>query len=210
MKVEMGLNADLAAYLPAIQAIVERGGVVIRIGDPSMSPLPSIPGAFDYARSSLKSEWMDIYLMSACRLFIGTSSGPAYVPPLFGVPCVLTNWFPTGQRPFNERDIFIPKLIQLGNPPRTLRFEDMIAPPLGYAVRWQHAKESNYSLIPNTADEIRDVVVEMLDRLDGKAVYSEDDLSLQHIFDAVSETNFCYGNSRMEREFLLQHKDMLV
>jgi putative glycosyltransferase (TIGR04372 family) len=139
-KVELGLNADVASFLPAVRAVVERGGKVIRIGDPSMTPLPAMPGMLDYAHSPLKSDWMDVFLLGACRFFIGTSSGPAYVPPLFGVPCALTNWFPTGSRPFNDRDIYIPKLLQVGNPPRILRFENMVAPPLGYAIRYQHAE----------------------------------------------------------------------
>lgn len=209
-KVEAGLNADPMTYLPAISAIVDRGGRVVRIGDPSMTPLPAISGLFDYARSPLKSDWMDVFLLGACRFFIGTSSGPAYVPPLFGIPCALTNWFPTGSRPFNARDIYLPKLLQVGDPPRTLRFEDMVLPPLGYANQYQHAEEINLSIIPNTADEIRELVVELLDRLDGKVIYSEEDQSLQYTFDAVAETNFCYGNARLGRDFLQLHKDLLL
>jgi putative glycosyltransferase (TIGR04372 family) len=209
-KVEQGLNADIATYLPAIKAVVERGGVVIRIGDPSMSPLPPMPGLFDYARSPLKSDWMDVFLLGGCRLFIGTSSGPADVPPLFGVPCALTNWFPTGSRPFNDRDIYIPKLIQIGNPPRILRFDDMVSPPIGYAVHYERAKEINLSAVPNTPDEIRDVVIELLDRLDGEISYSDEDHWLQQTFEAVAESNFCYGNARMGRDFLRRHKELLI
>ena len=209
-KMELGLNADIATYLPAVRAVVERGGTVVRIGDPSMTPLPPLPGVFDYALSPLKSDWMDVFLLGACRFFIGTSSGPAYVPPLFGIPCVLTNWFPTGSRPFNDRDVYIPKLLQVGEPPRILRFEDMVAPPLGFAAQYHHAREINLSAIPNTPDEIREVVIELLDRLDGKLSYSAEEQALQQTFNAVVETNFCYGNARIGGDFLRRHKHLLI
>ncbi|HVA41598.1 MAG TPA: TIGR04372 family glycosyltransferase, partial [Candidatus Binataceae bacterium] len=47
-------NADVSTYLKAVRSIVERGGQVVRMGDPSMKPLPRIEGLFDYAHSSIK------------------------------------------------------------------------------------------------------------------------------------------------------------
>ncbi len=149
---EAGLNADCLTYLPAIKAVVERGGYVVRIGDPSMTPLPAMEGVLDYAHSPLKSPWMDIFLLGACRFFIGTSSGPAYVPPLFGIPCALTNWYPTGSRPFNRRDIYITKLFQVGKPPRLLRFEDIFRAPIGYSLHFENSNE----LVPDIQHTRRD------------------------------------------------------
>lgn len=207
---ESGLNAECSTYLPAIEAVIERGGCVVRIGDPDMSPLPAMPGLFDYAHSPLKSAAMDLFLLGGCRFFIGTSSGPAYVPPLFGIPCALTNWYPTGSRPFNGRDIYIPKLFRAGKPPRVLRFEDMFVPPIGYALHYVNATEMSLSAISNTPEEICEVVLELLDRIDNKLSYSSEDRSLQKTFEAVAETNFCFGNARMGRAFLQRHKNLLI
>ena len=208
--VESGLNAEIASYLPAIRTVIERGGWVIRVGDEKMKPLPPMPGTIDYAHSALKSEWMDIFLLGACRFFIGTSSGPAYVPPLFGVPCVLTNWFPIGQRPFNSRDLYIFKLYRAGSPPRQLSFAEMMAPPIGYAPRYVHREELGLVSVPNTPEEIREVVSEMLDRLDANLSYSEADEALQSAFDAVAETNLCIGNARAGRDFLRRNSRLLL
>jgi len=207
---EAVLDTEINTYLPAIRSVGERGGWVIRIGDPKMKPLPAMPHAIDYAHSALRSEWMDIFLLGACRFFFGTSSGLAYVPPLFGVPCVLTNWAPTGQRPFNSRDIYIPKLFQAGFPPRQLSFAEMMAPPIGYATRYVYAKELGLAPLPNTPDEIREVVSEMLDRLDGILTYTEMDEALQSAFDAVAETNLCIGNARAGRAFLSRYRHLLT
>jgi putative glycosyltransferase (TIGR04372 family) len=208
--IESALNAEIDSYGPAIRAVVERGGWVIRVGDAKMRPLPPMPGVIDYARSDMKSEWMDIFLLGACRFFIGTSSGPAYVPPLFGVPCVLTNWQPAGQRPFNGRDLFISKLYMSGFPPRPLRFAEMMAPPVGYSLQYVRAEELGLAQVPNTPDELREVVSEMLDRLDGKLTYGEEDEILLAAFDAVAETNLCIGNARPGRDFLRRHSRLLL
>jgi len=208
-EVEAVLNADIESYLPAMRAIIERGGWVIRVGDPKMQPLPALPRTIDYARSTLKSDWMDVFLLGSCRFFIGTSSGPAYIPPLFGIPCVLTNWAPTGQRPFNGRDLYIPKRFQAGAPPRELGFSEMMAPPLGYAPRYVLADALGLAPIPNTSEEIREVVSEMLDRADGALCYSRQDEALQSAFDAVAETNLCIGNARIGRAFLRKYRRLL-
>jgi len=208
--VESGLNAEIDTYIPAIQAVIERGGWVIRIGDSAMPPLPTIRGAIDYAHSQLKSDWMDIYLLGACRFFVGTSSGPAYVPPLFGTPCVLTNWWPTGQRPFNSRDIYIPKLFRAGFLRRPLSFAETMAPPIGYALRYVHAEKFGVAPVANTAEEIREVVSEMLDRFDGKLSYTDTDQARQSAFDAVAETNLCIGNARAGRDFLRRYSGLLA
>lgn len=204
------LNAEIGTYLPAIRAVTERGGWVIRIGDPSMRALPPMPRVIDYADRPIKDEAMDVFLLAACRFFIGTSSGPAYVPPLFGTPCVLTNWVPTGQRPFNGRDLYITKLYRAGFPPRQLSFAEMMAPPIGYAPRYAYAEELGLSAAPNTPEEIREVVNEMLNRLDGTLFYSEMDEALQSAFDAVAETNLCIGNARLGRGFLRRNSYLLA
>jgi putative glycosyltransferase (TIGR04372 family) len=208
--IEAVLNADIETYLPAIREVTKRGGWVIRVGDPKMRPLQSLPQTIDYARSSAKSDWMDVFLLGSCRFFIGTSSGPAYVPPLFGIPCVLTNWVPTGQRPFNSRDIYIPKLYQAGSPRRPLSFAQMMAPPIGYAPRYVHAEALGLITVPNTAEEICEVVSEMLDRLDCRLSYAQSDDALQAAFDAVAETNLCIGNARIGRNFIQRHQKLLL
>ena len=208
--IDRSLNAEVAAYLPAIRAITERGGWVVRIGDSSMQPLPTMPRLIDYAHSEMKSEWMDVFLLGACRLYVGTSSGPAYVPPLFGVPCVLTNWAPTGQRPFNARDIYTPKLYKAGSPPKELSLAEIMAPPVGHALRYAHADEIGLTQEPNTPEEIREVVIEMLDGLDGTLIYTDWDEALQSAFDTVAEANSCIGNARVGRRFLWRHSDLLI
>jgi putative glycosyltransferase (TIGR04372 family) len=196
-------------YTPAIGHVIDRGGWVVRVGDRQMRPLSGRDRVVDYAHSPLTTPWMDVFLLGACRFFIGNSYSPAYVPSLFGVPCVLTNWFPTGYRPFNSRDLYIPTLYRAFRPQRLLSFAESLAPPLGVAVNYVDAKALNLLLVPNTPDELREIVSEMIDRFDGTIRYTDEDELLQQTFDVVANDNCCIGNAAIGRGFLRRHVDLL-
>jgi putative glycosyltransferase (TIGR04372 family) len=161
------LDANIADYLPAINEITSRGGWVIRIGDPTMTPLQPMPNVFDYCQSNIRFDWMDVFLLACSRFFLGTSSRPAYVPQDYGVPCALTNWWPPAQRPWHPQDIFVPKLYrQLKSALLTL--SNSLAEPFGYCNSIDYLRESQgVTVEANSSSDIRAAVCEMLDRLDG-------------------------------------------
>jgi putative glycosyltransferase (TIGR04372 family) len=203
------LNADVGNYDLAIDAIVERGGWVIRMGDPSMPRLPARKGVIDYAHSPHKADWMDLFLCGTCRFYIGTSSGLAYVPNLFGTPSVFTNWFPTGTRPLNGGDIYIPKMHWYDLDGEFAPFAESLAPPLGHIHVEASLRALGVALRENTREDLRDVVVEMLDRVENRAAYTADDDQLQARFDVVARNSRCFGNARIGRDFLRKHRRLL-
>lgn len=95
-------NVDPAAYAPALRALVQRGYRVVRLGDPTMTPLPPIDGVIDYAVSAQKSEALDVLLPAVAEFHIGSSSGLSVVPLLFGTPCLFLNWFPFDLLPWGR------------------------------------------------------------------------------------------------------------
>ncbi|MCG8510942.1 MAG: TIGR04372 family glycosyltransferase, partial [Rhodospirillales bacterium] len=103
-------NAPIADYVSAIEAITRRGGWVLRMGDPSMEPLPPMDRVIDYATGPDRQDWMDVFGLSQCRFFVGTASGPMNVARAFCVPVVATNYFPVGTWPFSDGDLVIHKL----------------------------------------------------------------------------------------------------
>ena len=61
----------------------------------------------------------------------------------------------------------------------------------------------------NTSEEINDVVVEMMDRLDGKLQYSREEDELQERFHSLySDTDF-KSNARVDRDFLRKWAHLL-
>lgn len=189
----VGRNADVDTYIPAIKAIHARGGWVVRIGDASMKPLPPIEGCVDYARCAEKSDWMDVFLMGQCRFFIGTNSGPALVPPIFGVPCVYTNWKPAGCLPWHKGNLLIHKLYYQESRKRYLTYRELLVHPLRFEESPERLDGKGITVVDNSPEEIKAVVEEMLNRCCGEHTPSREDEDRQERFSrVVSEChNYC-------------------
>jgi putative glycosyltransferase (TIGR04372 family) len=117
---------------------------------------------------------MDVFLAARCRFMLGTSSGPAYLPALYGVPSVVTNWWPPAQRPWHAMDLFIPKLHQRIEDGRYLTLRETLAEPFSFCHSLEYLVESRgVRVVNNHPEVIRAAVVEMLDRLAGEVVDAE-------------------------------------
>lgn len=203
-------NADIRSYLPAMEEVVRRGGWVIRLGDPTMEPLPPMNGVVDYAHCPDKSPEMDVYLCSACRFFVGVASGLSHVPTTFGVPCALTNWVSNTFPVYSRNDLFLPKLRRFRRENRLLSFPEFMQPEtriLSYSQ--PKMAEKGIVAVDNTAEEIRELVAEMLDRLEGRLTYSEEDEQLQARFRDQALENGLVGFSRIGRDFLTRYRHLL-
>lgn len=202
-------SADIDTYSAAIKSIVARGGWVIRMGDPTMKPLPPMKQAIDYARTDAKSDWMDVFLCTSCRFFLGSASGLACLPLVFGVPSAITNTWPLSGRPASNQDLFIPKLAWSEVENRYLTFEEALAPRFFFNLNSKLLYSWGIKVVDNTPEEINELVLEMLDRLEGKCQYTAEEEVLQQQFNSLPTP---YGpsafNSRMGRSFLQKYYNL--
>lgn len=105
-------TAAIEDYVSVMQLAADRGDWVVRMGDPSMSTMPELPGAIDYAHSAMKSAKLDMYLCALARFYVGTTSGLMFVPHAFGTRTLITNYsFVFAPPPFGSGARYIPKLI---------------------------------------------------------------------------------------------------
>jgi putative glycosyltransferase (TIGR04372 family) len=159
-------NGRITDYVKAINAITDRGGWVIRMGDTSMTPLQPQQKVIDYAFSPWKSDAMDVFLWAQNRFHLGTNSGPYQVPPTFGKPCVLTNWAPLLTPPMYPQDLCIYKrYVQNG---KVLTFDELISSGIGLASSATYLDHIGVSLVDSTPEEICEATVEMMERLEGR------------------------------------------
>lgn len=94
IKFSQARDANITTYTRLAKSVTELGGLLIRMGDTRFPKLPSNFQAFDYAHSSLRSEFMDVWLWSNCKFWIGNINGAAFPPICFGKPRLLTNQWP--------------------------------------------------------------------------------------------------------------------
>lgn len=203
-------NTDIITFLPAVKTIVEAGGWVIRMGDPSTKPLPPIDHVIDYAHSEFRSDWMDIFCCAECRFFLGTTSGLFLVASNFGVPCSLTNYIPFGGIPWSKNDIYIPKLYWSTTEKRFLTFKETLIPPIRLSENNDVFRSCSIEIVDNTPEEINDIVLEMLERLDGNLKYTKEDEYLQEKYKKLLPYNNGKGNSRIGRKFLCKYIELFT
>ncbi len=195
-------NSDPATYLEALRLITDAGGWVIRMGHPGMPPLPAMDRVIDYAHSPFTSDWMDVFLMGAARFFLGDTSGPVVPPALFGVPVARANNVPLWNRPFSGRDLFISKLYLAEG--RPVPFDKSMSLP------YLHNHRDPGPVRDNTAEEITELTREMLERVEGRAVYTAEDGELQGRYTQLCNRFEDYGvAARAGRDFLRRHRHLL-
>ncbi|MBI3553536.1 MAG: TIGR04372 family glycosyltransferase [Elusimicrobia bacterium] len=202
-------DCDVAAYLPAIRAITARGGWVIRLGDPSMKPLPPMERVVDYAHSDLRADWMDVFLSASCRFFLATPSGLGFVPSIFGVPCAWTNWPMIAVPPWYGNCLWIPKLFWNEKEGRHATVPELFRDGLAAAEYRRQFEAKGLSVSDNTPEEILGLALEMLERTEGGAAYSEEDELSQRDFRRVVEAHGGYSAGRVGRDFLRRHSRLL-
>jgi len=203
-------NGNVSEYLEAIRLITARGGWVIRLGDASMTPLPPMERVVDYAHSSAKSDWMDVFLAAACRFFVGGQSGMSLVSYTFGVPTVFTNWTSVGIPPYCGKSLFIPKKLWKSQEERYLHIREVLDAGLGHNQMTKAFQDAGVTVISNSADEIKSVVAEMLDRLDGLRHDSPANVERQaRLAELLASKGVIYFNN-MGREFLEFNEPLLL
>lgn len=204
-------NGSIENTIPAMQEIVRRGGRVIRIGDPTMTPLPSLPGVIDYAHSPYKSARMDIVLCARARFILGNTSGIGLVGTVFGVPCAAANAIPVSTLWFGARDISIPKLLWSRELARYLRIDEILA---SLAANFHYASlyaDAKIDPVENYAQDILMLTVEMLDRLDGRYQPADDEAEIaERVSRLFTLRHISYGSAAsMAASFLHSHPELL-
>jgi len=155
-------NSSVHNYIPAIKVITDAGGVVVRIGDPTMTPLPELPNVIDYPFTPKKSSSLDLSFITHCRFYLGAASGPDAVAEMFFKDVLITNKFQwlLGY-PIRKKDRGIYKHVYSKAHGRYLTFHEVLnddykmQPIFGYI-------DDNYELTENTAEDIEMAVSEFL------------------------------------------------
>lgn len=204
-------NASIDNAALAIKEIIQRGGVVVRMGDPSMIPFASMPGVIDYAHHPLKSDRMDVVLCAKAKFFLGCTSGLAFLSMIFGVPVAHANMIPVETLGLRPCDISIPKLLWSEALRRDLSFREILSSEIGGFFFTQQYKDAGIHAKENTPEEILMLAREMLDRLEDKFIESKDDAQLHAQYMSLFKPgHYSYGAaSKVSIAFLRNYQYLL-
>ncbi len=205
-------DCKISNFIPAMEYIASLGGYAIRMGHYMGKKLEikNNPRIIDYSEK-YRSNFMDIYLSSHCKFFVGTTAGLHMIPLIFGIPVVGTNWAHIEFTPCRKRDLFIPKKIKDQKENKLLTFQEIFQRRIGSWLHSQKFVDEGLEALENEPNEILAVIAEMNSILDGKYKYTEEDDSLQKKYwSYVKPYHHCYKSpARIGREFLMQNRDLL-
>jgi putative glycosyltransferase (TIGR04372 family) len=205
-------NAAIEDYLPAVQAVTERGGYIIRLGDTSMRPLPEMERVVDYARSPVKSAGADIFFCGTSRFVIGTTSGLTTACLSFGTPMVLVNCISNDWQLWSAETDFIVKPVWDLRGKRYLTFPEVYSQPIqGFLINAGVMRRHGFEAVRNTAEEIEAAVRYKLDLIDGRVRRPPDiQEPMRSYRRAMANNPMMFGAACPVPQFLEQHRVLLL
>ena len=186
-------DVDIRDFLPAAEALAERGYFVLRMGAAVKEKLQSEnPRVIDYAMSGQRSEFLDMYLGAKCTFCISVGTGFDAVPIVFRRPVAYVSMVPVGYLfTFLKQSIFLCKKHWLEAEDRWLSLSEIFSLGVGLCLSSECYSSRGVKLVDNTPEEIRSVAMEMADRLANSWVAEPDDEALQERFRELFPLDVC-------------------
>jgi putative glycosyltransferase (TIGR04372 family) len=162
-------NCDIDTYVPGLEALADRGVVVLRMGAIVEKPMRSNhPKLIDYASSPLRSAFGDVFLASRCKFTISDGLGFYALPAAFRRPNAYVNYSPFHMF-YSSRsvDLGIAKVFVDAQSQRLIPLRDLVGRDIARLTRTELIAASGMAICDNSPEEIRELLLEMNDRLDG-------------------------------------------
>jgi len=184
-------DGDIDKYVLAAEELARRGYYVFRMGINVLKPLKSSnPKVIDYANLKIRSDFMDIYLGAKCRFCISTSVGFDEIPIMFRKPIAYTGHVPIAViETHNKESIILTKHHINKRNQKELTVSEIFSSNVAVSFYTNEFKKNEVELEENSPEEIRDIVIEMDERLNGNWKETKEDLLLQKKFWSIFNNN---------------------
>ena len=180
-------NCDIQNFVLASEELADRGYWVIRMGAEVREAIRSRhPRVIDYATNGLRTDFMDVYLGATCTFCLSTGLGFDFIPLIFRRPVAYVNHAPLGLFvTFSERSLSLTKRHYSVRENRELTLREIVTSGVVLAGETQCFGACGVRLVECTPEEVRDLAVEMSERLNGTWLPHPEDASLQARFWAL-------------------------
>ncbi len=187
-------NADIDTYKLAIDYIVSLGGFVIRVGQHVNKALNyEHTQVIDYSLTQ-RTDFMDIFLIANCRFFLGSPAGIGDVSTIFNRPQLCVNAAPPTRPPMGKGSMFIPKKLREIKSKQFVKYKDFFEASKNN-IRLEYFGQAviskGWEYVDNSAQEILDATIEMIQQLDGFVEPTKEDVELlQKYYDWIPEDHW--------------------
>ncbi len=175
-------NSSMGDYLLALSWAVDQGFTLVRMGaGAAIFPELDELGVIDYANSPIRSDALDLMLFSVCHsAFFGGAFGMNQLALAFRKPVCVVNFRPFMFTSWSTNPcLLVPSLLEEVDTGKILSVEKMLEYPFHVARLYEKA---GVRFVPNTQEEIRQSLMEMVSRVDGTWEESGNQAELQDYF----------------------------
>ena len=204
-------NSEIDGYSQAIQGLIDGGYWVLRMGKGATKPLNfNHPRVFDYAFTSDRSDFLDIWLMARAFFSISSGTGLDTVSTVYRRPVVYVDYLPLQMMVSYNSTITAPKIFYwLDNGNRLTMNETLSL----LFQRTDDFRKNGIGILDLTAEEKWGAVCEMEKRLSGRWEPKKQDHALQAKFwrlltdssDFHHNHGVIHPDARLSATFLRQH-----
>ena len=183
-------DGDIDKYVLAAEELAKRGYYVFRMGVKVLKPFKSAnPKIIDYANSKMRSDFMDIYLGAKCNFCISTDTGIDQIPRIFQKPIAYI-FVPLGY-PYvcNKNNLLITKHHIHKEKNKKLNLSEIFSQNLSLCFNSEEFELNKIELQENSPNEIRDLAIEMDERLNDNWNETNEDKLLQKKFWSLFNEN---------------------
>ena len=198
-------DGNIDRYVLAAEELAARGYYVFRMGINVLKKFNlSNPKIIDYANLKIRSDFMDIYLGAKCTFCISTVAGFDEVPTIFRKPIAFVGVAPLALLESHNKDsLIIPRRHISKKTKKQLSISEIFYSNVATSLYSKEYDFNNIELEENEPEEIRDLVIEMDERLKGSWKVGSEDLLLQKKSWKIFEKNI--NNLNYYEPFELLH-----
>ena len=183
-------NCDIDNFMPAAEELTRRGYYVFRMGVVVNKALNSKnPKIIDYAKSNLRSDFMDIYLGAKCSFCVSTAHGFDAFVYIFRRPIVMLGSTLGDLKTHSENFLLMTKHYFLKKEKRNLSLSETFSRGLAFAFDGKTYEKNGIKILDNSPEEIKDMVIEMDECLKDNKKLSHEEEQLQKTFKDLYAAN---------------------
>ncbi|MEQ1728815.1 MAG: TIGR04372 family glycosyltransferase [Vicinamibacterales bacterium] len=149
-------SCRVETYFDALDDLVRAGRTIVRIGDPTMTPV-NRAGVVDLATSPQRDEWVELWCLLRSEFFIACQSGPYALAILTNTPVLMVNVAnPLAAYPHRKMDLYILKHVIERSTGRELSLRELLRDGATQA-----GDLARYGFVDNSSEELVQAVAEM-------------------------------------------------
>ena len=177
-------NMNIKSFEKSIKTLINEGYYVFRMGNYTKSELKiSNKNYFDYSKSKIKSDFMDVFLGYICSFCVSTNTGFDSLPMIFRKPILYIGSMPVGIFTSNSKKIMVTtKKHYSKKNKKILTLHEIFEQNLAYSLIGEDFTNKRIKLLDLSPQEINQSTIDMINYIDNNFKLSKKNERINQLF----------------------------